>query len=153
LTSPRSALQPINNTPRAIAYFDRILAGKWGPPYYFPDYDGTQDRWYAHYIGLKLEDLARVAPIKDKLPCFDRRGDGVISYRFGFTSEGTTGVWVLVFYDTTAFLVTHTKSDTIYKFMESQEKHIHHQGRTKRMQATARNASVVSSTPPVSTST
>lgn len=88
--------------------------------HYFPEYDATQDRWFAHYIGLKLEDLARVKPIKDKLPCFDSRGEGVISYRFGFTSEGTTGIWVLVFYDTAAFLVTHTKSDILYSFMDRQ---------------------------------
>jgi len=86
--------------------------------HYFPDYDSSQDRWLALHMGLKLEDLARIEPLRDKLPCFDSRGDGVVSYRFGFTAERLTGIWLILFYDTAIFLVTHTKSDTLYDFCD-----------------------------------
>jgi hypothetical protein len=74
---------------------------------YYPDYDASQDRWSAMYMGLKIADLALIESLKN-LPYFDFRGDGVINYRFGFTREGYTGIWVIVFYGTALFLVTHT---------------------------------------------
>jgi hypothetical protein len=81
--------------------------------------EDSQDRWFAHYLGLQLSDLQRFEPLRDKLPCIDRRGDGVLTYRFGFLADGKTGMWLLVFYDTAVFFVTHSSSNTVFEGIET----------------------------------
>lgn len=81
---------------------------------YYPHYNASKDRWQAIHMGLELADLAKIEKIKDNLPYFDERGDGVICYKFGFTKEGLTGIWLVLFYGSTLFLVTHTHGDIIY---------------------------------------
>ena len=87
--------------------------------HYFPNYDSSQDRWFAHHLGLNFSELARFELLRDKLPCIDRRGDGVLTYRFGFLADGKTGMWFLVFYDTAIFFVTHSSSKTLYEGIEA----------------------------------
>lgn len=79
--------------------------------HYFPDYDASADRWSAIFMGLQRDHLALIEPLRDKLPYFDGRGDGVISYRFGFTPEETTGIWIIGFFGTSLFVVTHSHAD------------------------------------------
>lgn len=86
--------------------------------HYFPDHDGSQDKWLVHHLGLEIAELARFEPLRDKLPWIDKRGEGVLTYRFGFTSDGRTGIWFLIFYDTAIFLVTHSSSETLFEGLE-----------------------------------
>jgi len=89
--------------------------------HYFPDYDSSADRWLAHYLGLELSELSKFEHLRDSLPCLDQRGDGVISYRFGFMADGKTGLWLVVFYETAMFFVTHTANERLIEAMEAAE--------------------------------
>ncbi|HRH95986.1 MAG TPA: hypothetical protein PLB55_08640 [Prosthecobacter sp.] len=78
---------------------------------YFPNLDASRDTWRGLHVGTRLDDLAKIEPLRDGLPHYDYRGDGVIQYRFGFTKELSTGIWLLVFYGTAIFIVTHRRED------------------------------------------
>lgn len=88
-----------------------IRVGKGLLRNYYPDYDEREDTWRAVFVGTRLDDLAKVELLRDNLPRYDQRGDGVIQYRFGFINEGRTGVWLLVFYGAAMLIVTHQRNE------------------------------------------
>ncbi len=87
--------------------------------HYFPDYDSSQDRWFAHFLGTEVAEVAKYETLRDRLPCFDRRGDRVVSYWFGFLAGGKTGVWLIMFYESVIFMVTHSSSPTLFEGIET----------------------------------
>lgn len=91
---------------RAERFIIRVTKGLLR--HYYPHYDDSQDRWTAIHMGLELAELAKIETLKDQLPHFDQRGDGVVCYKFGFTAEGLTGMWLVLFYGSALFLVTHS---------------------------------------------
>lgn len=91
---------------RAERFIIRVTKGLLR--HYYPHYDASQDRWTAIHMGLELAELAKIETLKDQLPHFDQRGDGVVCYKFGFTAEGLTGIWLVLFYGSALFLVTHS---------------------------------------------
>lgn len=92
---------------RADRFITRVAKGL--QKHYFPVRDGHAGTWRFTHIENRLDHLARVEPLRDLLPHYDSRGDEVIQYRFGFTDDGLTCIWLMVFYDSSVFLVTHRK--------------------------------------------
>ena len=76
--------------------------------HYFPAFDRFTSHWRAVFVGTRLDDIARVEPLRERLPFYDFRGDGVIKYRYGHTNGLEAGVWMLLFYDVALFLVQHS---------------------------------------------
>jgi hypothetical protein len=90
---------------RSDRFITRIAKGL--QKHYFPDRDGHAGTWRCAHIENRLDHLARVEPLRNLLPLFDSRGDEVIQYRYGFSDDQTTCVWLLVFYGAAMFVVTH----------------------------------------------
>lgn len=78
--------------------------------FYYPDYDYFNDTFDVRYIQPTHENLGKLNSVKNILR-YDYRGDGVIQYRFGLTDTKLSGLWIIVFYGATIFLVHHTKSE------------------------------------------
>jgi hypothetical protein len=76
--------------------------------FYYPEYDYSDDAFEVRYVEPTRENLSILEPVKNILR-YDYRGDGVIQYRFGLTDTKLTGLWILIFYGATIFLVRHTK--------------------------------------------
>jgi hypothetical protein len=77
--------------------------------FYYPDYDYSQDTFSLRFVEPTRENLSKLDTVKNHLR-YDSRGDGVIQYRFGLTDTRRSGIWILVFYGSTIFLVHHTKA-------------------------------------------
>jgi hypothetical protein len=77
--------------------------------FYFPDYDYSHDIFSLRFVEPTRENLNKLDTVKDHLR-YDSRGDGVIQYRFGLTDTHRSGIWIIVFYGATIFLVHHTKA-------------------------------------------
>lgn len=90
---------------RAERFIIRVAKGL--QKHYFPDRDGHTGSWRCAHIENRLDHLARIEPLIGFLPYFDSRGDEVIQYRFGFTDDRLTCIWLMVFYDSSVFVVMH----------------------------------------------
>lgn len=76
--------------------------------FYYPDYDYSQDTFSLRFVEPTRDNLNNLDTVKDDLR-YDFRGDGVIQYRFGLTDTRRSGIWIIVFYGATIFLVHHAK--------------------------------------------
>jgi hypothetical protein len=77
--------------------------------FYHPDYDYSSDNFDVRYVEPTRENLNKLDSVKNILR-YDYRGDGVIQYRFGLTDTKLSGLWIIVFYGATIFLVHHAKA-------------------------------------------
>ncbi len=93
---------------RAYRFMTRVAKGL--QKHYFPGRDGQAGTWQCVHIENWLDCLARVEPLIDFLPYSDSRGDEVIQYRFGFNDDRQTCIWLMVFYDSSIFVVMHRHS-------------------------------------------
>lgn len=76
--------------------------------FYYPDYDYSCDTFGCRFVEPTRENLNKLDMVKDLLR-YDFRGDGVIQFRFGLTDTRRSGIWIIVFYGATIFLVHHAK--------------------------------------------
>jgi hypothetical protein len=93
---------------RADRFITRVAKGL--QKHHFPDRDGRVGTWRCVHVENRLDHLTRVEPLRDLLPHFDSRGDEVIQYRYGFTEDHVTCVWLIVFYGSAMFVVMHRHS-------------------------------------------
>ena len=93
---------------RAYRFITRVAKGL--QKHYFPNRDGYTGTWRCVYVENRIDHLARIEPLIGLLPNFDSRGDQVIQYRFGFTDDRLTCIWLMVFYDSSMFVVIHQLS-------------------------------------------
>jgi hypothetical protein len=75
--------------------------------FYYPDCDYSHDSFALRFVEPTRDNLNNLDTVKDHLR-YDFRGDGVIQYRFGLTDTRRSGLWIIVFYGATIFLVHHT---------------------------------------------
>ena len=77
--------------------------------HYFPDYDYSSATFDVRSIPPTASSLALLNDVKERLD-YDFRGEGVFQFRRGLTDTKESGVWLLLFYESTLFLVAHSKN-------------------------------------------
>jgi hypothetical protein len=78
--------------------------------HYFPDYGYATAVFDVKHIRQTVDNLSKLEPLKNMLQ-YDCRGDEVFQYRGGITDSKQSGVWILLFYGTVLFAVSHTKNN------------------------------------------
>jgi hypothetical protein len=95
---------PIDRVERFILRISKGLL-----THYCPEYDYENAEFRIDYIPSRVDILEKIAPIRDRL-IYGERWDGVFQFRMSLTESKQSGLWLLLFYDSVMFLVSHTKN-------------------------------------------
>ena len=93
---------------RVDRFMVRVVKGLLA--YYHSSYDYGDARFDVRLIEPSPANLKFLEELRDRMP-YDFRGDGVFQYRGGLTDSKASGMWLLLFYEASLFLVAHTKNN------------------------------------------
>lgn len=78
--------------------------------HHYPDYSYANATFAVQSITVGSKEQKLLEPILPLLR-YEFRGDAVFQYRHGLTDTKRAGIWVYVFYESSLFLVSHTRAD------------------------------------------